>query len=113
MCADLSSMADIDEYSEIACKYLDKIKECEHLKIELSKQTENVNKEVYITLLRSFSKLEKHSISFESALQQCQEQLKNEKVWKQQESTSFLELREKYFKIQDLKAQLQDRDIAI
>ncbi|GKA28769.1 hypothetical protein Tco_0715014 [Tanacetum coccineum] len=29
MCAALSSMTDIDEYSEMACKYLEKIKECE------------------------------------------------------------------------------------
>ncbi|GJR05893.1 retrovirus-related pol polyprotein from transposon TNT 1-94 [Tanacetum coccineum] len=87
--------------------------ECERLEIELSKQTENASKEVYIELLRSFAKLEKHSISLELALQQCQEHLKNDRVWKQQESTSFRELNEKYFKIQDLKAQLQDRDIAI
>ncbi|GJY23604.1 hypothetical protein Tco_0397262 [Tanacetum coccineum] len=72
MCATLSSMTDIDEYSEIACKYLEKIKECERLEIELSKQTENVSKEVYIELLRSFAKLEKHSISLELTLQQCQ-----------------------------------------
>ncbi|GJZ56365.1 retrovirus-related pol polyprotein from transposon TNT 1-94, partial [Tanacetum coccineum] len=64
-------------------------KECERLEIELSKQTENASKEVYIELLRSFAKLEKHSISLELALQQCQEHLKNDRVWKQQESTSF------------------------
>ncbi|GKB18139.1 retrovirus-related pol polyprotein from transposon TNT 1-94 [Tanacetum coccineum] len=92
---------------------LDKIKECKHIEIEHSKQIENVSQEVYIALLRSFAKLEKHSIYLEIALQQCQEQLKNDKVWKQQEYTSFRELREKYFEIQDLKAQLQDRDIAI
>ncbi|GKA93844.1 hypothetical protein Tco_0815830 [Tanacetum coccineum] len=83
ICAALSSMTDIDEYSKMACKYLDKIKECERLEIEVSKQTENVSKEVYILLLRSFAKLEKHSISLELNLQQY------------------------------LKSQLQDRDIAI
>ncbi|GJW96694.1 hypothetical protein Tco_0178502, partial [Tanacetum coccineum] len=31
------SLDDIDEYSEMACKYLKKIKECERLKNELSK----------------------------------------------------------------------------
>ncbi|GJX84976.1 gag-pol polyprotein [Tanacetum coccineum] len=113
MCAALSSMADIDEYSEMACKYMEKIKECECLENELSKQKENVSKEVYIELLRSFAKLEKHSISLELTLQQCHEQLKNEKVWKQNESSSFRNEREQYFKIQDLKAQLQDKNIAI
>ncbi|GJY81927.1 hypothetical protein Tco_0494678 [Tanacetum coccineum] len=76
MCAALSSMADIDEYSKMACKYMEKIKECECLENELSKQKENVSKEVYIELLRSFAKLEKHSISLELTLQQCNEQPK-------------------------------------
>nr|GEV49526.1 Gag-Pol polyprotein [Tanacetum cinerariifolium] len=35
---DEPSMTDIDEYSEMACKYLEKVKECECLEIELSKQ---------------------------------------------------------------------------
>ncbi|GJX16259.1 hypothetical protein Tco_0217091 [Tanacetum coccineum] len=42
---------------------------------------------------------------------QCQEQIKNEKARKQKESTSFQELNVKYFKIQDLQAQLQDKGI--
>ncbi|GJY40076.1 hypothetical protein Tco_0427346 [Tanacetum coccineum] len=61
----------------------------------------------------SFAKLEQHSISFEIALQQCQEQMKNDTVCKQNESTAFLKEREQYFEIQDLKAQLQDKNIAI
>ncbi|GKE94779.1 hypothetical protein Tco_1579634 [Tanacetum coccineum] len=51
MCVALSSIADIDEYSEMACKYMKKIKECECLENELSKQKENVSNEVYIELL--------------------------------------------------------------
>ncbi|GKB28211.1 hypothetical protein Tco_0867612 [Tanacetum coccineum] len=58
MCAALSSMADIDEYSEMACRYMEKIKEYECLENELSIQKENVSKEVYIELLRNFAKLE-------------------------------------------------------
>ncbi|GKB53295.1 retrovirus-related pol polyprotein from transposon TNT 1-94 [Tanacetum coccineum] len=61
-------MIDIDEYSEMACKYLEKVKECKCHEIELSKQKDTVSKEDYHKL---------------------------------------------YFKIQDLKAQLHDRDIAI
>ncbi|GKC95662.1 retrovirus-related pol polyprotein from transposon TNT 1-94, partial [Tanacetum coccineum] len=41
MYAALSSMNDIDEYSEMECIYLEKIKECECLEIKLSKQTKN------------------------------------------------------------------------
>ncbi|GJU89291.1 hypothetical protein Tco_1301714 [Tanacetum coccineum] len=109
----LSSMVDIDEYSEMACNYMEKIKECECLEIELSKQKDNVCQEVYIELLRSFAKLEKHSISFEIALQDCQAQLNNDKVLKDNNQLNFENLKEKYFEIQDLKTQLQDRDIAI
>ncbi|GJV65390.1 integrase, catalytic region, zinc finger, CCHC-type containing protein [Tanacetum coccineum] len=44
---------------------------------------------------------------------QCQEQIKNDKAWKQKESSSFKKLNDKFFEIQDLKAQLQDKNIAI
>ncbi|GKC13400.1 hypothetical protein Tco_1010182, partial [Tanacetum coccineum] len=70
-------------------------------------------KEIYTELLRSFAKLEKHSISLEIALQQCQEQLKNDTVCKEKASNVFRKEREQYFEIQDLKAQLQDKNIAI
>ncbi|GKA66316.1 retrovirus-related pol polyprotein from transposon TNT 1-94, partial [Tanacetum coccineum] len=72
-----------------------------------------VSKEVYTELLRSFAKLEKHSISLELALQQCKEQMKNDTVCKEKASKIFLKEREQYFEIQDLKAQLQDKNIAI
>ncbi|GJU03287.1 hypothetical protein Tco_1113625 [Tanacetum coccineum] len=80
---------------------------------ELSKQTEFVSKEVYTGLLRSFAKLEKHSISLELALQQCQEQMKNDTIYKEKASNVFQKEHEQYFEIQDLKAQLQDKNIAI
>ncbi|GJR58197.1 hypothetical protein Tco_1500359, partial [Tanacetum coccineum] len=60
-----------------------------------------------------FAKLEKHSISLELALQQCQEQIKNDTFCKEKASNVFLKEREQYFEIQDLKAQLQDKNIAI
>ncbi|GJR59768.1 hypothetical protein Tco_1501930 [Tanacetum coccineum] len=59
-------------HAELQCLYDHKVKECECLAQKLSKQTESVSKEVYTELLRSFAKLEKHSISLELALQQCQ-----------------------------------------
>ncbi|GJW25026.1 retrovirus-related pol polyprotein from transposon TNT 1-94 [Tanacetum coccineum] len=83
------------------------------LQKKLSKQPENVSKEVYNEILRSFAKLEKRLISHELALQQCQEQMKNDTVCKEKESYVFLKEREQYFKIQDLKAQLQDKNITI
>ncbi|GJW92274.1 hypothetical protein Tco_0169827 [Tanacetum coccineum] len=76
-------------------------------------KTKNVSKEVYNGLLRSFAKLEKQSISLELALKQCQEQLKNDTVYKENASTVFLKEREQYHEIQDLKFHLQDKNIAI
>ncbi|GJX51075.1 retrovirus-related pol polyprotein from transposon TNT 1-94 [Tanacetum coccineum] len=60
-----------------------------------------------------FAKLEKHSISLELALQQCREQMKNDTVCKEKASNVFLKVREQYFEIQYLKAQLQYKDIDI
>ncbi|GJS93894.1 hypothetical protein Tco_0800862 [Tanacetum coccineum] len=71
MCTFLHSLANIDEQTELQCLYLEKIKERKSLTIELSKQTENICKEDYNELLKSFSKLEQHSISLELTLQQC------------------------------------------
>ncbi|GJX27866.1 hypothetical protein Tco_0235945 [Tanacetum coccineum] len=71
--------------------------ECDCLAQKLSEQTEFVSKE----------------ISLKIALQQCQEQLKNDTVCKEKASNVFRKEREQYFEIQDLKAQLQDKNIAI
>ncbi|GJX03520.1 hypothetical protein Tco_0189436 [Tanacetum coccineum] len=86
MCSYLHSLSDLDAHSELQCLYLHKVKEYECLAQKLSKQTEFVCKEDYIELLRSFAKLEKHSISLELALQQCQEQMKNDTVCKEKAS---------------------------
>ncbi|GJT75095.1 retrovirus-related pol polyprotein from transposon TNT 1-94 [Tanacetum coccineum] len=76
-------------------------------------KTENVNNKSFNELSKRFSELEQHSINLELALQQSHEQIKHDKVWKQKESSSFRELNYKFFEIQDLKAQLQDKNIAI
>ncbi|GJR85995.1 hypothetical protein Tco_0210006 [Tanacetum coccineum] len=113
MCSYLHSLSDLDAHVELKCLYVHKVKECECLTQKLSKQTEFVSKEVYNELLRSFAKLEKHSISLELALKQCLEQMKNDTVCKEKTSNVFQKEREQYFEIQDLKAQLKDKNIAI
>ncbi|GJU47722.1 hypothetical protein Tco_1217277 [Tanacetum coccineum] len=113
MCSYLQSSSDLDEITELQCLYLHKVRECDCLAQKLSEQTEFVSKEIYTKLLWSFAKLEKHSISLEIALQECQEQLKNDTVCKEKASNVFRKEREQYFEIQDLKAQLQDKNIAI
>ncbi|GJZ24880.1 hypothetical protein Tco_0562339 [Tanacetum coccineum] len=112
-CLYLHSLSDLNAYAELQCLYLHKVKECECLAQKLSKQTESVNKEVHNNFLKSFSKLEKHSISLELALQQCKEHMKNNSVCKENGSNVFRKEREQYHEIQDLKAQMQDKNIAI
>ncbi|GJV60309.1 retrovirus-related pol polyprotein from transposon TNT 1-94 [Tanacetum coccineum] len=112
-CSYLHSLSDLNAYAELQCLYLHKVKECECLAQKLSKQTESVNNEVHNKLLKSFAKLEKHSISLELSLQHCKEQMKNNPVCKENASNVFRKEREQYHEIQDLKAQMQDKNIAI
>ncbi|GJT87544.1 hypothetical protein Tco_1069261 [Tanacetum coccineum] len=113
-CSYLHSLSDLNAYAELQCMYLHKVKECECLAQKLLKQTESVNKEVHNKLLKSFAKLENHSISLELALTNiCKEQMKNNSVCKENGSNVFRKEREQYHEIQDLKAQMQDKNIAI
>nr|GEZ57076.1 hypothetical protein [Tanacetum cinerariifolium] len=99
--------------AELQCLYLHKVKEYDCLAEKLSKQTESVCKEVHNELLQRFSKVEKHSISLEIALQKYKEQVKNDTVWNERASNVFQKEREEYIEIQDLEAKLQDKNIAI
>ncbi|GJZ12641.1 hypothetical protein Tco_0547871 [Tanacetum coccineum] len=112
-CSYLHSLSDLNAYAELQCLYLHKVKECECLAQKFSKQTKSVNKKVHNKLLKSFVKLENHSISLEIALQQCKEQMKNNSVCKENGSNVFRKEREQYHEIQDLKAQMQDKNLAI
>ncbi|GJW25778.1 retrovirus-related pol polyprotein from transposon TNT 1-94 [Tanacetum coccineum] len=87
MCSYLHSLSNLDAHTKLQCLYLHKVKECDCLAQKLLKQTESVSKEVYTKLLRSFAKLEKHSISLELALQQCQEQMKDDIICKEKATT--------------------------
>ncbi|GJV53729.1 retrovirus-related pol polyprotein from transposon TNT 1-94 [Tanacetum coccineum] len=88
-CSYLHSLSDLNAYAELQCLYLHKVKECECLAQKLSKQTESVNNEVHNKLLKSFAKLEKHSISLELSLQHCKEQMKNNPVCKENASNAL------------------------
>ncbi|GKC14213.1 retrovirus-related pol polyprotein from transposon TNT 1-94, partial [Tanacetum coccineum] len=105
--------SDKAEFSNMYDMLLQEFMECDCLAQKLSEQTEFVSKEIYTELLQSFAKLEKHSISLEIALQDCQEQLKNDTVCKEKASNVFRKEREQYFEIQDLKAQMQDKNMVI
>ncbi|GJS56266.1 retrovirus-related pol polyprotein from transposon TNT 1-94 [Tanacetum coccineum] len=83
-CSYLHSMSDLNAYTELQCLYLHKVKECECLAQKLSKQTESVNNE-----------------------------MKNNPVCKENASNVFRKEREQYHEIQDLKAQMQDKNMVI
>nr|GFA04134.1 retrovirus-related Pol polyprotein from transposon TNT 1-94 [Tanacetum cinerariifolium] len=61
-------------------------------------------------MLKTFESVQKHAINLELELQQCKEKIKNEKLFK---TKDFCKEHKQYFKIQDLKAQLQDKGIVI
>ncbi|GJY47949.1 hypothetical protein Tco_0437905 [Tanacetum coccineum] len=104
MNAILGVYTEMDEVTNLQCDYLEALEKCERLEKELSKSR---------TMSKSFEALQKHAINLELALQQCKEQIKNDKSFKENQSNVFLKEREQYFEIQDLKAQLQDKGIAI
>nr|GEV48902.1 copia protein [Tanacetum cinerariifolium] len=62
---------------------------------------------------KSFESVQKHVINLELELRQCKEKIKNDMSFKVNKSKDFCKEREQYFKIQDLKAQLQDKGIVI
>nr|GEZ00708.1 retrovirus-related Pol polyprotein from transposon TNT 1-94 [Tanacetum cinerariifolium] len=83
MCSYLLSLSDLDALAELQCLYLHKVKECDCFAQKLSNQTESIKR------------------------------IKNDTVWNEKASNVFRKEREQYIKIQDLKAQLQDKNIAI
>nr|GEW55930.1 hypothetical protein [Tanacetum cinerariifolium] len=113
MCSYLQSLSDLDALAELQCMYLHKVKECDCLAQKLSNQTDSVSKEVHTELLTRFVKLEKHFVSLELSLQKRKEQAKNDTVWNEKASNGFRKEREQYIEIQDFKAKLQDKNIAI
>nr|GEW65212.1 hypothetical protein [Tanacetum cinerariifolium] len=106
-------LAETNALDELQCLYLHKVKECDCLVQKLSKQTESVSKKVHSELSQRFAKVKKHSISLEIALQKCKEKVKNDTFCNEKASNVFRKECEQYIKIQDLKAKLQDKNIAI
>nr|GFA13412.1 hypothetical protein [Tanacetum cinerariifolium] len=102
MNAILGVYTELDEVTNLQCDYLELLEKCEGLETELSKSK---------MMSKSFEALQKHAINLEIDLQQCQEKVKNDKYFIENLSKEFRKEREQYFKIQDLKAQLQDKGV--
>nr|GFB23456.1 hypothetical protein [Tanacetum cinerariifolium] len=104
MYAILGMYTELDEITNLQCDYLELLQKCEYLETELSKS---------IKMSKSFESVQKHAINLELELQQCKEKVNNDMSFKVNKSKDFCKEREQYFEIQDLKAQLQDKSIAI
>nr|GEW94618.1 hypothetical protein [Tanacetum cinerariifolium] len=104
MNAILGVYTELDEVTNLQCDYMETLEKCECLEKELSKSK---------MMSKSFEALQKHVINLELDLQQCKEKIKNDYFFKENQSKEFRKEREQYFEIQDLKAQLQDKEIAI
>ncbi|GJX30338.1 retrovirus-related pol polyprotein from transposon TNT 1-94 [Tanacetum coccineum] len=74
----------LNEFTDLQCDYLDQVVKCELLEKEISKSK---------TMSKSFEALHKHAINLELALQQCKEQIKNDKAFKENQSNVFLKER--------------------
>nr|GEV29269.1 retrovirus-related Pol polyprotein from transposon TNT 1-94 [Tanacetum cinerariifolium] len=104
MNAILGVYTELDKVTNLQCDYLEMLEKCECLEKGLSKSK---------MISKNSEALQKHAINLEIDLQQCQEKIKNDKSFKENQSKEFHKEREQYFEIQDLKAQLQDKAIAI
>ncbi|GJU81605.1 hypothetical protein Tco_1283970 [Tanacetum coccineum] len=89
-CSYLHSLSDLNAYAELQCLYLHKVKECECLAQKLSKQTES---NLCLTTMKRTNE--------------------NNSVCKENGSNVFRKEREQYHEIQDLKAQMQDKNMVI
>nr|GEZ09082.1 hypothetical protein [Tanacetum cinerariifolium] len=92
------------EVTNLQCDYLELLEKCEGLETELSKSK---------MMSKSFESVQKHAINLELELQQCKEKIKNDMLFKVNKTKDFCKERAQYFKIQDLKAQLQYKGIVI
>nr|GEV43750.1 retrovirus-related Pol polyprotein from transposon TNT 1-94 [Tanacetum cinerariifolium] len=94
----------LDEVTNLQCDYLELLEKCKGLETELSKSK---------MMSKSFESVQKHAINLELELQQCKEKIKTNMFFKVNKKKDFCKECEQYFEIQDLKAQMQDKDIVI
>nr|GEX27925.1 retrovirus-related Pol polyprotein from transposon TNT 1-94 [Tanacetum cinerariifolium] len=104
MNAILGMYTELDEVTNLQCDYLELFEKYKGLETQLSKSK---------IMSKIFKSVQQHAINLELELQQCKEKIKNEKLFKVNQTKDFCKEREQYFEIQDLKAQLQEKGIVI
>ncbi|GJR85202.1 retrovirus-related pol polyprotein from transposon TNT 1-94 [Tanacetum coccineum] len=88
---------------------VDQRNKCLELETELLKKKDLIEKDVYDKLLKSYSTLEKHCISWELTTQLNQEIFQKDNFCEKQNALTFNQL----FEINELKAQSQEKDTVI
>ncbi|GJR59261.1 retrovirus-related pol polyprotein from transposon TNT 1-94 [Tanacetum coccineum] len=99
----LNSSVDNDYVNMHECE------KCLKLENEFLNKKDFIEKEMYDTLFRNYTTLEKHCISLEVDTQLKQEIFQRDNVVSNQGAASF----DKYFEINELKAQSQEKDMVI
>ncbi|GJW55210.1 retrovirus-related pol polyprotein from transposon TNT 1-94 [Tanacetum coccineum] len=100
----MNSMSLNNDFVNVNMQKCELCKKCLNLDVELSK-----SKQAYNDLLKNHSQLEKHCISLEVSMQLKQEVFQNDESCVNQNAVAIQE----YFKFNDLKARLQDKDTTI
>nr|GEV27973.1 uncharacterized mitochondrial protein AtMg00810-like [Tanacetum cinerariifolium] len=99
----VNSSVDNDSVNMHECK------KCLKLETELLNQKNFIEKETWYKLFRSYTTLEKHCISLEVDTQLNQENFQMDNYVSNQSALNF----NQYFKLKELKAQSQDKDMVI
>nr|GEV12314.1 retrovirus-related Pol polyprotein from transposon TNT 1-94 [Tanacetum cinerariifolium] len=94
---------------DIAYENVHECEKCLQLEIELLNKKDFIEKETYDKLFRSFTTLEKHCISLEVDSQLNQEIFQQNNSVSNQGASTF----DHYFKLNELKAQSQEKDMVI
>ncbi|GJZ38924.1 hypothetical protein Tco_0585487 [Tanacetum coccineum] len=100
----INSMSWNNDSVNVEMQTCDSCEKCLNLDAELSK-----SKQAYNDFLKNYSQLEKHCSSLKASMQLQQEVLQNDESCVNQNAVKSKE----YFEINDLKAQLQDKDKTI
>ncbi|GJU24054.1 hypothetical protein Tco_1162675 [Tanacetum coccineum] len=91
------------------CKNMNECEKCLKLETELLNKKDFIEKEIYDKLFRRYTTLEKHCISLEVDTQLNQEIFQRDNSVSNQSAPSF----DQYFKVNELKAQSQEKDTII
>nr|GFB01092.1 hypothetical protein [Tanacetum cinerariifolium] len=82
---DDNNLAKEHEVTNLQCDYLELLEKCERLETEFSKSK---------MMSKSFESVQKHAVNIELELQQCKEKIKNDKLFKVNQTKEFCKERE-------------------